>query len=226
MAGAGPFDHLVRCFDLGEEDIARAIEDRESTLALLQRLGAISEPNGGAAKCLLVLARMATTACEWLDGGLLIDIRADGAKSRIDLTCDLGGGMRERVFPSLVVNAPLEEFTRAIERVPRMVRPLAIASKGATRIALAAAVEVRKSSLPPPPIHIAEESFYVPKAPAAPKTREADTKAPLLPVITPQLPVVDARSSARMKSSLVQPKRDPRAEPDDEEAIDAGWEDK
>src|SRR5262249_23227909 len=56
------FAHITRCLDLVDADIAAAIGTREATRALLGHLAARSAPNTGAAKVLLVLARMATTA--------------------------------------------------------------------------------------------------------------------------------------------------------------------
>jgi hypothetical protein len=222
----GAFARLKRCFDLSEEDVAGAIEARESTLELLRRLVEISQPNGGAAKSLLVLARMATTACEWLDGDLRIEVRADGSKSVMEILSELGLGMRERVFPTLVWNAPLEEFSRAIERVPHMVKPLEIRASSDKRIVLGAAEEIRRSSLPPPPVVISEESFYVPKAPAPVKVVKPERAAPALPLITPQLPVImpDPVSVERMRASPP-PTKDPRTGEDDEEDIDSGWDD-
>ena len=275
------FEHLRHCFELTEADVAAAIETREATLALLQRLAQVSEPNSGAAKTLLVLARMATTACDWLDGDLVIEIRAEDTRSKIELQCELGLGMRERVLPPLLMNAPLEEFTRAIERVPRLVKPLAIKLKSASRLTLGAAEGVRRSSLPPPvakAVRIATDSFFTLKVPPAPKAATEAGPAPALPVIHPQLPTVqpEERASAKVKLERppvprsspprVSPKpppakkppslkpakskpptqrppprrdpaseakrepvlfaRDPRAEPEDEEAIDSGWDEK
>jgi hypothetical protein len=169
------FAQIARPLDLGEADIKAAMASRDDARALLEHLAACAAPNTGGAKVLLVLARMATTACDWLDGDLAIDLRADGDVTRLDVATELGGGLRERVFPALVIGAPLAEFARAIERVPHMVAPLAIGGRSASRITLGATAAVRRTSIPPPPIEIAPDSLFVGlPAPGLPKEAGAD----------------------------------------------------
>jgi len=209
----GELAHIARCMDLNEADIVRAIASREPTKALLARLAARSAPNTGAAKALLVLARMATTACDWIDGDLIIElVEVDGA-TRIDVATDLGGGLRERVFQPLVFEAPLEEFTRAIERVARMVAPLRLGAKTPQRITLVASATVRRTSLPPPPIEIAPESLFVhPGSPAVPDAGDGEPLPASLPVIVVAPPAAKPEV-ARGASDL----------PPNE--LDSGWDD-
>jgi hypothetical protein len=177
-----PFAHIARCLDLKENDVADAIRDRRGTKALLAHLAAISTPNTGSAKALLVLSRMATTACNWIDGDLSIDVRAGPDGAVIEAGTELGGGLRERLFPPLSFRAPIEEFVRAIDRVPRMVKPLVIRTRSADRISLSAIEALRRTTAPPPPIEISTESLFAQVgAPAIP--READEAQ--LPVQSP-----------------------------------------
>jgi hypothetical protein len=164
---SGPWSHVARCLDLHEADIAQAIRSRQSTQELLAHLAAISAPNTGVAKVLLVLARMATTACEWLDGGLRVELKQHGEGTRMDLATDLGGGLRERLLPPIVLHAPLEEFSRAIERVPRLVAPLERQEHAGPLLVLVASSLMRSTSAPPPSVEIASDSLYV-RAPAPP----------------------------------------------------------
>lgn len=247
------FDHLKRCFELTDEDVALAVESREGTHELLRRMAEISQPNGGVAKLLLVFARLATTACDWLDGDLRIEISGTAESSSVELLSELGQGMRERLFPPLSFRAAVDEFTRAVERVPHMVKPLEIKLKSAKRLSLGVTEEVRRSSLPPPAVAIAEDSFFVAMPPPAAKAPLIEQPDFALPVITPQLPIVaPARRKAKSsrppvvakavpprlplplpgvkivpKPSLPRPapKLDPRSEPDDEAGIDSGWDD-
>jgi hypothetical protein len=185
---SGSWSHLARCLDLREEDIAQAIRSRESTRELLARLSEVSSPDTGVAKVLLVLARMATTACDWLDGGLRVQLTPEGDGTRVDLTTDLGGGVFERALPSFVLRAPLVEFTRAIERVPRMVTPLEVIGRGGRRLVLTASALIRRTSAPPPPIEIAPESLFV-HAPAPPlPPRHVHPESGPLPVVSPEGP--------------------------------------
>jgi hypothetical protein len=163
------WSQVTRCLDLQEADIAEAIRTRQSTQALLAHLAEVSAPDTGAAKVLLVFARMATTACEWLDGGLRVELKPHADGTRVDLATDLGGGLRERVLPPIVLRAPLEEFSRAIDRVPRMVAPLERQGRAGLCLVLTASSLVRSTSAPPPSVEIAPDSLYVrPPAPPAP----------------------------------------------------------
>jgi len=92
----------------------------------------------------------------------------------------------ERALPSLELAAPLAEFVRATDRVPRLVEPLTIERRGRARLVLAATVHVRRTSFPPAPIEIAAESLVV-RAPAAPPTPTLAQPEPApLPVVTPE----------------------------------------
>lgn len=180
------FSHIERCLDLQEQDIVEAIASGDSTRALLARLASLSAPNTGCAKVLLLFARMATTACAWIDGDLVIELVAKGDATAIEAATDLGGGLRERALPSLTLRAPLAEFTRAIDRVPHMIAPLSIQAKSAKRIVLTATAVVRRTSIPPAPFEISTDSLFlrVPNA-AVPKDEDGATPSPgALPVVT------------------------------------------
>jgi hypothetical protein len=200
---SGAWAHVGRCLDLREEDIAKAIETRESTRDLLARMAQVSSPDTGAAKVLLVLARMATTACAWLDGGLRVDLSTRQERTRVDVTTDLGGGLQERALPSIELAAPLGEFLRAIERVPRLVAPLVVARKSDAKLVLTASAQIRRTSIPPPPIAVAEESLFVQPLVLPRPPRDVQPESGPLPVVTPE-------GSASSKS------------PED---VDGGWDD-
>ncbi|HEY8040236.1 MAG TPA: hypothetical protein VIF15_10610 [Polyangiaceae bacterium] len=172
--------HIARCLDLREKDIADAVATRDATRTLLARLAEVSAPDTGAAKVLLVLARMATTACGWIDGDLFIDLQAEGDATVVDVGTELGGGLRERLLSPFTLDAPLAEFTRAVDRVPHLVAPLRLRGKSARRMTLSATELVRRTSIPPPPIEIAVDSLFV-RIEAPPLPTEGD--APALPTI-------------------------------------------
>ncbi|HEY3819474.1 MAG TPA: hypothetical protein VGL81_20030 [Polyangiaceae bacterium] len=212
----GELAHIARCMDLNEADIAGAIVDREHTRALLVHLAARSAPNTGVAKALLVLARMATTACDWIDGDLAIELTEADGTTRIDVATELGGGLRERVFSPLVFQAPLEEFARAIERVGHMVAPLRIGGRTAQRIALGASEAMRRTSMPPPPIEIASESLFVRLGPPPVPKDRADEELP------GSLPVILAASPSGAPAAKSSPARSSTDPPPD---VDSGWDD-
>ena len=192
----GAYAHIKKCFELSDEDLLTAVESREDTLELLRHLADIASPNTGAAKVLVVFARMGTVACEWFDGDLRVDIKSDGASCTIEVTAELGMGMRERICPSLVYAVPLEEFTRAVERVPDRIRPLTVRAQTAKLLSLGVTEEVRHTSMPPPPIKISDDSFFLRASLKAAKTPTIEGRAPQLPVVTSQ-PQSAHRASVR-----------------------------
>lgn len=180
------FSHLERCLDLQEQDIVEAIASGESTRALVARLASLSEPDTGCAKVLLLFARMATTACTWIDGDLVIELVAKGDTTVVEAATDLGGGLRERALPTSTLKAPLAEFTRAIDRVPHMIAPLSIQAKSPKRIVLTATAITRRTSMPPAPFEISADSLFIRvPTPAVPKAEEGGQSSPApLPVVT------------------------------------------
>ncbi|HEY6460808.1 MAG TPA: hypothetical protein VIY73_11680, partial [Polyangiaceae bacterium] len=186
---AGDLAHIARCLDLQAQDVVDAVVARDSARALLEHLARVSAPDTGVAKVLLVFARMATTACDWLDGDLTIDLQLDGNGTRVDVTTDLGGGLRERVFAPLLFHAPLVEFARAIERVPHMVAPLAVRGSTPKRVLLSATALIRRTSIPPAPVAIAPENLFVRLPPPAPTgAAEPERDEPSLPVVAAAAP--------------------------------------
>lgn len=212
------FEHIERCLDLQEQDIVEAIASGESTRALLARLASLSAPNTGCAKVLLLYARMATTACTWIDGDLVIELVAKGDTTVVEAATDLGGGLRERALPTVTLRAPIAEFTRAIDRVPHMVAPLAMQAKSPKRIVLTATATVRRTSMPPAPVEISTDSLFirVPHA-AVPKDGElAQSPAPL--------PVVTASTRAKSGKGESAPPKQGVSEPPGSD-VDSGWDD-
>jgi hypothetical protein len=174
---------LARCLDLAEGHLAAAIASREGTRALLARLAEISAPDTGVAKVLLLMARMSTTACTWIEGDLRVELVATGEATVLDTTTDIGGGLLERVLPRATLRAPLAEFARAIDRVPRMIAPLTVVGKSAGRIVLTASSAIRRTTTPPPAIEIAPEALYV-RLPAPPRIEHTDDDPMPLPVVS------------------------------------------
>jgi hypothetical protein len=66
----GAFDHRTLSSDMTVEDADAACASREAFMALLARLEQISAPNTGCASILIALARLSSTACDWVDGDL------------------------------------------------------------------------------------------------------------------------------------------------------------
>ncbi len=160
------FTHLTRCMQLSDTDISQGLESRADCKRLLDRLSVISKANDGAPKLLMLFARLATNEVDWLDGELRIEVVGDEEACVVEVMSDLGGGLRERVFPAFVMNAPLLELTRAVERVPRVIAPLTTRLKTDRRIVFVAGEDLRRTSSPPPMIQIDDTSIYANSIPA------------------------------------------------------------
>jgi hypothetical protein len=198
------FAHIARCLDLGEADITRALTTRDATRELLDHLSRIAKPSSGGPKVLLVLARLGTTACDWLDGDLRIEIVGDPQVSVVEIMTELGGGARERVFSAFVLQVPLDELTRAVERVPHMIAPLGVKVQTARRLVLTATEQIRLNTLPPPMVKIADASIFE--------------------VGVAKLPPPSAGAFALLQRPSVLPERALPSEPPDElTSINLGW---
>jgi len=156
----GGYAHITRCAELSEDDIVSALEDRRSAKMLLDRLARVAQPNEGAPKVLHFLGRMAKGEVDWIDGTLHVEVIAEGDTVRVDVLSDVGIGMQERLFPSLKMAAPFEEFTRMVDLMPRMFEPLAVVTEEAKRLVLEAGVDARWPTSIPKSVAIAEDSLY------------------------------------------------------------------
>ncbi len=141
------WSHLRRCIDVRRSDVEKAVRTHDGCAELLAHLSTISRPMSGAPLTLLLFARMATTECTWLEGGLHVDAVAAGTDTTFDVLQDLGVGYLERILPRFVMHAPLAEFASALRRVPGMVKPLVVTSSDG-RLTLTATEAARRTSDP------------------------------------------------------------------------------
>ncbi len=144
---------LRHCTELRDVHIIEAVKSSEAMEALLARFVELAGPGRGAPVILAALARLGTTACDWIDGELRIEIAGDAVQTKIAVSSSLGAGFHEKCFADTVLEVPLEEFAHLLARAPKLIAPLQIAEKGA-RIVLMAPQEVRATSLPPPVVEI------------------------------------------------------------------------
>jgi hypothetical protein len=116
--------------------------------------------------------------------------------------------MRERILPAFEYGVPLEELTRAVERVPDRIRPLTLLARTAKSLTLGVTAAVRQTSLPPPPIKIAEDSFFTPASLKPMKAPVIDAGPSMLPIIRSSRKIKTARkvSSAPPKEKSLPPK--------------------
>jgi hypothetical protein len=141
------FERITRCLELSDADMDAALASSTETRALLKHLVGIARPNDGAPKMLLLFARMATGNCDWLDGGLRVEVSGNEDACAIDVMTELGGGLRERLLPTFNLQVPISEFARSLERFPHMVQPLLVEAQGPSRLVLTTLAEAPPASV-------------------------------------------------------------------------------
>jgi hypothetical protein len=114
---------LKRCWDLTEAHISDALGTRAAMGQLLRDLAAVARPNDGGPKILLALARIADPQCDWREGTVRVELERAGDGTRIAVMEDLGG-VRELLFPRLLLNVPFAELERSVRVAPRAIEPL------------------------------------------------------------------------------------------------------
>jgi hypothetical protein len=176
------YEALQQCTELRDAHIAHAVSSSEAMEALLARFAQIAAPGKGAPIILAALARLGTTACDWIDGELRIEISGGADKTKIAVSTAIGAGFREKLFSDTVLRVPFEEFRRGIAKAPRLIDPLRVKDSGKL-IVLSATQEIRRTSLPPPMVQIDPTSFMVVPEIVVPKMGvPVDIKEDVLPM--------------------------------------------
>ncbi|HVJ89911.1 MAG TPA: hypothetical protein VM580_08910, partial [Labilithrix sp.] len=189
------FDHLTRCSDLTVADADAACASRANFEALLARLQQVSAPNTGCASIVIVLARLASASCDWVDGDLAIELLDVDDCTEIRLMTELGAGMRERLCSSFRLRAPLAEIVAALAAQPELAGALKVHRRSWKRVTLDVSEQVRHSTRPP---RISEASLVVvrngsQRASAAAPARSAPPRS--IPSRTSQPGVTALRSA-------------------------------
>jgi len=158
--------------DLPQREVEESMVWGDDIKELLEHMAAISRPNDGAPRVLIVFAEMATGGCDWLDGELRIELVDADDATVIECMTDLGGGFRERVFPPLVMKASIDEFRRATS-VPEMIAPLVVKTVRDRRIVLVAERVAEMPSMVAPAVQIGKDNLFDPASSGRLKAREA-----------------------------------------------------
>lgn len=171
-----------RCVDLDEDQIDEGLKSVANMRRLLEHMARIAKPSSGAAKILVAISRISTTACEWLEGTLHVEVDELIGATEIRVMSDLGGGMRELIFPRLFMAVEYEELVGAVKLAPRLIWPLKSRVQGDCMTL----TRETPGTIAPPAFEIAEESLrrslppklrnsLPPIRPAAPRTSEVAT---------------------------------------------------
>lgn len=149
VESVGGFEHLAVCGDVTAKDIDAACVSREDFEAFLARFAQIAAPNTGAASILVALSRLATTACEWADGDIAIELLDVDEVTEVRVMTELGAGMRELLFPPVRLRTPLAELSEALDANPALAGSLKVNRRSWKRVTLDALEHVRRSTRPP-----------------------------------------------------------------------------
>lgn len=205
----GQFDHLTRCGDLTTVDLNLACKSHESFEELLKHLQQISAPDTGAASILLVLGALASSACDWVDGDLAIELADQNGVTEVAVMMELGMGMRERLFPPIRLRAPLSEITTALDEMPSLIGALTVSRRATKRITFGVSQPARMSSLPP---RISDESLFVVRKSMQLQAVVVPPAPPAI-VMPPKMPAAPAPAAAPPRTAVVVPAVRPIARP-------------
>lgn len=126
------YSTLKTCREITDDCIQEAAESREDMRALFERAVAIAAPRAAGARLLLIFAKMASPACDWVEGALRVELTADADHADhtvIESFAEIGAGLKERVFGKQRVHVPLAEFEAAIKKFPQAIAPLTSESR-------------------------------------------------------------------------------------------------
>lgn len=68
----------------------------------------------------------ASSAAERFEGELRVELSGDDLSTSLVILCEYGVGIREKLFPLVRFEVPLDEFDRALELAPQLVLPLRV----------------------------------------------------------------------------------------------------
>jgi hypothetical protein len=144
--------------DLTSEHAKLAASSPTEIRKLLKRVAEIAKPGEGCPKIMMALARL--VGQPWVDGDLRIELSGDDTSTTMNVMCDYGVGIRERLLPLTRFDVPIDEFERALELAPKLVLPLRI-SEEAGKLVLTplATPEASVRSIAPPAVAVDDGSL-------------------------------------------------------------------
>src|SRR6185295_18733054 len=109
-------------------------------------------------KILMAIARL--VGQDWVEGELRIELSGDETSTTLMMLCEYGVGIRERMFPAMRFQVPLDEFERALELAPQLVLPLKITDEaGKLILTPLLTAEERIHSIAPPEFEVEHASL-------------------------------------------------------------------
>lgn len=144
--------------DLTSEHAKLAASSSDEIRKLLKRVSEIAKPGEGCPKVMMALAHL--VGQPWVEGDLRIELSGDDTSTTMNVMCDYGPGIRERLLPLTRFEVPIDEFERALELAPKLVLPLRITDEAGKLILTPLATpEARLQSIAPPALDVENESL-------------------------------------------------------------------
>jgi hypothetical protein len=144
--------------ELTSEHAKQAASSSAEIRKLLKRVAEIARPGEGCPKIMMAIARL--VGQPWVEGDLRIELSGDDTSTTMNVMCDYGVGIRERLLPLTRFAVPIDEFERALELAPKLVLPLRITDEdGKLILTPLATPEARTKSTAPPRLALDEESL-------------------------------------------------------------------
>lgn len=75
---------------------------------------------------LALLAQLASPSCLWLEGDLAVELFEEEEGVRVRVLEEVGGGLRERVLPTITMRMPLSEVLSEVYETPELLGDLRI----------------------------------------------------------------------------------------------------
>lgn len=124
---------------------------------------------GDVTTLLALLSQIGSPSCLWLEGDLAVELFEEEEGLRIRVLEEVGGGLRERVLPTVTLRMPLSEVLSEVYETPELLGDLRIerVSSRCAMLLLGSEDEAVSSSVfeisstclsmpPPPPDSVAE----------------------------------------------------------------------
>jgi len=149
---------LSSCTELTSEHARQAASSAAEIRTLFKRVAEIASPGDGCPKVMMAIAHL--VGQPWVEGDLRVEVSGDDVSTTINIMCDHGFGIRERLLPLVRFSVPVDEFERAFELAPKLVLPLRISDEeGKMILTPLLTPEARLNSIAPARIEVDNRSL-------------------------------------------------------------------
>ena len=148
--------------------IELAVRSQGYCAEMLERLAG----EGDITTLLALFAQIGSPACLWLEGDLAVELFEEDDGVRVRVLEEVGGGMRERVLPTITLRMPLSEVLAEVYETPELLGDLRIerVSSRCAMLLLGSEDEVVPSSA----FEISETCLSIPPPPRAASLDDVD----------------------------------------------------